>query len=141
MQASKGSAKKLKKLREELYPIQKDVVDKARITESTYCANELSDRNLKPKILDRIAKVLGMRSECLNAPAFRNRREFAYALLENEDIFGYTVRSIDGAAAITTRYGSTSNFFADFIHNWEGMRKKLNDHGVIKEEYEDRKRA
>lgn len=134
-------AKKLKKLRDELHLTQKEVADKAHITESAYRAYELGDRNPKPEILDRIAKVLGVRHEYLSAPAFRNRREFAYALLENEDIFGYTVRDIDGTATIATGYGSAMNFFADFIHDWEDMRKKLDDHEITKEEYEDWKRT
>lgn len=51
------------------------------------------------------AKMLGVRPEYLSAPAFRNRREFACALLENKDIFGYMMRNIDGTAAIATGYG------------------------------------
>lgn len=54
-------AKKLKKLRDELHLTQKEVADKAHITESAYRAYELGDRNPKPEILDRIAKVLGVR--------------------------------------------------------------------------------
>lgn len=41
-------AKKLKKLRDELHLTQKEVADKARITESAYRAYELGDRNPKP---------------------------------------------------------------------------------------------
>ena len=70
-------AKKLKKLRDELHLTQKEVADKAHITESAYRAYELGDRNPKSEILDRIAKVLGVRPEYLSAPVFRNRREFA----------------------------------------------------------------
>lgn len=122
-------------------PITKKVVDKACITESVYRAYELGDRNPKPEILDRIVKVLGVRPEYLSAPAFRNRCEFAYALLENEDIFGYTVRDIDGTFAIATGYGPAMNFFAEFIHDWEEMRKKLDDHEITKDEYEEWKRT
>lgn len=52
-------AKKLKSFRDELHLTQKEVADKAKITESTYRAYELGDRNPKPEIMDRIAKVLG----------------------------------------------------------------------------------
>lgn len=133
--------KKLKELRDELRLTQKEVADKARITESAYRAYELGDRNPKSEILNRIAKVLGVRPEYLSAPTFRNRHEFAYALLENEDAFGYTVRNIDGTAAIATGHGPAMNFFAEFIHDWENMRKKLDDHEITKEEYEDWKRT
>lgn len=133
--------KKLKKLRGELYLTQKEVADKAYITESAYRAYELGDRNPKPEILDRIAKALGVRPEYLSAPTFRNRREFAYTLLENEDIFGYTVCNINGTVAIATGYGSDTDFFADLIRDWEQMREKLDNHEITKDEYEDWKRT
>lgn len=100
---------------------------------------ELGDRNSKPEILDRIAKALGVRPEYLSAPTFRNRREFAYAILENEDSFGYTVRDIDGAPAIVKGYGSAMDFFAEFVREWEEieMRERLDNHEISKEEYED----
>lgn len=136
-----GLAKRLKTLRGELHLTQKDVANKARITESAYRAYELGDRNPKPEILNRVAKALGVRSEYLSAPTFRNRREFAYAILENEDAFGYTVRDIEGIPAIVEGYGSSMDFFAEFVRSWEVMRKKLNNNEITKEEYEDWKRT
>lgn len=60
-------AKRLKTLRGELHLTQKDVANKARITESAYRAYELGDRNPKPEILNRVAKALGVRPEYLSA--------------------------------------------------------------------------
>lgn len=134
-------AKKLKRLRDELHLTQKEVADKAHITESAYRAYELGDRNPKPETLDRIAKALGVRPEYLSAPTFRNRREFAYAILENEDALGYTVREIDDVLAIVKGYGSTMDFFVRFVRDWEAMREKLDNHEISKEEYEDWKCA
>ena len=51
-----------------------------------------------------------MRPEYLSEPTFRNRREFAYALLENEYVFGYTVRDIDGTVVVASRYGPAMSF-------------------------------
>lgn len=134
-------AKKLKKLRDELHLTQKEVADKAHITESAYRAYELGDRNPKPEILDRIAKALGVRHEYLSAPTFRNRREFAYAILENEDSFGYTVRDIGGVPAVVKGCGSAMGFFANFVRDWEEMREKLDNHEITQEEYENWKRT
>lgn len=61
---------------------------------------QVGQRNPKPEILDRIAKVLGVRSEYLSASAFGNYQEAVFALLENRDISGYTVRNTDGEATI-----------------------------------------
>lgn len=130
-------ARKLKELRKELNLTQKEVADKAHITESAYRAYELGDRNPKPGILDRIAKVLCVWSEYLSAPTFRNLQELAYALLENEDVFGYTARNINGTAAIATGYGPDMNFFTKFIEEWEAMRKKLDDREIAKDDYEE----
>lgn len=134
-------AKKLRKLRDELHLAQKEMADKARIMESAYRAFEPGDCNPKPEILGRIAKALGVRLECLSAPTFRNHREFAYAILENEDSFGYTVRDIDGVPAIVKGYGSAMDFFAEFVRDWEEMREKLDKHEISKEEYEEWKRT
>lgn len=134
-------ANKLKRLRDELHLTQKEVADRAHITESAYRAYELGDRNPKPKTLDRIAKVLGVRPEYLSAPTFRNRREFAYSVLENEDVFGYTVRDIDGVPAIVKGYGSAMDFFAEFIRDWKDMREKLDNHEITKDEYREWKRT
>lgn len=51
--------KKLKNLSGELRLTQKEVADKAHITESAYRAYELGGYNPKQDILDGIAKVLG----------------------------------------------------------------------------------
>ena len=98
-------AKKLKSLRDELRLTQKEVADKGKTTESAYQAYELGDRNPKAVILGRIARALGVRPEYLSAPTFRNSREFAYAILENEDAFGYTVRDSGGVPAIAKGCG------------------------------------
>jgi len=138
---ARSLAKKLKKLRDELHLTQKEVADKAHITESAYRAYELGDRNPKLDILDRIANALGVRPEYLSAPTFRNRREFAFTILENEDAFGYTVREIDGVPAIVKGSGNAMDFFAGFVRDWEEMRSKLDSHEIAQAEYEDWKRA
>lgn len=134
-------SKKLKKLRDELHLTQKEVADKAHTTESAYRAYELGDRNPKPEVLGRIAKALGVSPEYLSAPTFKNKREFVYAILENEDAFGYTVRDINGAPAIAPGYGSAIDFFSEFVHDWEVMREKLANSEITQEEYEDWKRT
>lgn len=77
----------------------------------------------------------------MSAPTFRNQREFAYAILGNEDAFGYTVREIDGVPAIVKGYGSAMDFFAGLVRDWEEMRQKHDDHEIAQEEYEEWKRT
>lgn len=134
-------AKKLETLHDELRLTQKETADEAKITESVYRAYEFGDRNPKPEVLDRIAMALRVRPEYLSAPTFRNRRKLAYAILENEDAFGYTVREVDDIPAIVTGYGSAMDFFVEFVRDWEEMRQKLDSREISKEEYQDWKRA
>lgn len=108
---------------------------------SAYRAYELGDRNPKSEILDKIAKVLGVRPGCLSAPAFKSCREFVYALLESENEFDYTVRNMDGIPTIVKDYDSAMGFFAELVRNWEEMCKKLDGHEITQEEYEDWKRV
>lgn len=136
-----GLAKKLKSLREKLHLTQKEVADKAQLTESAYRAYELGDRNPKPESLKKIAKVLGVQSEYLSAPTFKNQHEFAYALLENEDLFDYTVQDINDIAAIAANPGSEKNFFFRLVHAWNEARKKLDSHEITQEEYDEWKRT
>lgn len=133
-------SKKLKRLRDKSSLAQK-ASGVARITESAYCTYGLSDRNPKPEILDRVAKVLRKSSERLSALTFKNHREFAYAILKNEDAFGYDVRDVDAVSAIVKGYDSVTGFFNNLIRDWEQMRKKLGNHEITKEEYEDWKRT
>lgn len=63
--------------------------------------------------------------------------KFAYAILENAESFGSTVRDIDGVPAIVRGFGFAMDIFAELVRDGEGMREKLGNHEIAKEEYED----
>lgn len=134
-------AKKLKALRNELRLTQKEVADRASVTESAYRAYELGDRNPKPEILKRIAAALEVRPEYLSAPVFENRHEFVYAVLDCEDLFGYTARDFNGIATIAPSCDSKTRFFEKFVRDWSEVRKKLDDCEIDEEEYAEWKRT
>lgn len=52
-------------------------------------------------------------------------------------MFGYIVHDIDEIASVATGYGPAMDFFAEFIHGWGQARKKLDDHKITQEEYEE----
>ena len=104
---------------------QKEIANRAKVTESAHRAYELGDCNPKPEILDRIAIVLGVRPEFLGAPTFRNKREFAYAILENGDAFGYIVRDINGVITIAANHNLERNSFSELVRDWEIAHKRL----------------
>lgn len=118
----------------------KKVVDKACITESAYRVCRLGNAIPSQRFWTespRCWREVGILERvCVQEPSW-----FAYALLENEDIIGYTARDIDETAAIATGSGPAMDFFSEFIHDWEEARKKLDNREIIQEEYEEWKRT
>lgn len=114
---------------------QKQVADFAGISETAYRSYELGARKAKPEISERIAKALKVRPEYLSSPEFGPYMEFYYAILENEDILGYTVTKINGQPAIVAKPGASS-FFA-LLSNWNKMKEKLEAKEITQEEYEE----
>lgn len=85
-----------------------------------------------------------MHPKYLRAPSFQNRREFAYVLLENEDIFGYTVQEINGTTAIVTGCGLDIDFLGELIHDRNDMHNGLaaqGERGDRKSIWDNGKRA
>lgn len=92
-------------------------MDRAKIAEATYRTYEFADRNLKFEILDRIAKVLGVKLGFPSAPTFENRHEFPCTILKNEDAFGYTAQDIDRVLAIAKDRGNAMSFYAELVRD------------------------
>lgn len=128
-------ARTIKRLRDKRGLTQKQVADFASISETAYRSYELGARKAKPEISERIAKALKVRPEYLSSPEFGPYMEFYYAILENEDILGYTVTKINGQPAIVAKPGASS-FFA-LLSNWNEMKDKLEAKEITREEYED----
>lgn len=72
---------------------------------------------------------------------FKSWREFAYAILENEDSFRCIVCGKDGALTIVEGYGNAMDFFVQLLRDWGQMREKLDNYKISKEEYEGWKRT
>lgn len=141
---SKGipsQAKKVKALREELGLTQKEVAERAGLTESAYRAYELGDRKPKLGALEKLAKVFGVKTEYLSTPGFRNQEEFVYALMDCEDLFGFEPREIDGTAAIVPGPNAEGDGFARFLQSWCDTRQKLDAQEITSDEYDKWKRS
>lgn len=141
---SKGispQAKKIKALREELGLTQKEVAQRAGLTESAYRAYELGDRKPKLEAVEKLAKVFEVKAEYLSTPEFRNQEEFVYALMDCEDLFGFEPREIDGIAAIVPDPDAEGDGFARFVRGWCNVRRKLDAQEITSEEYEKWKRS
>ena len=102
---------------------------------------ELGDRKPKKEVLEHIAKALRVRPEYLSAPEFGPKMEFFYALLENDELMGYTITEINGRPAITGGLYTVGLTFDDFLRDWNKMKKKLDAKEITREEYEDWKQT
>ena len=92
-------------------------------------------------MLDRIARALKVRPEYLSTPEFKRGLEFTYALLENDDMQGYTVTEINGHPAIIANAKSAGSSFAKPLSEWNEMKTKVESKVITPEEYADWKRT
>lgn len=120
---------------------QKELAERAGVSESAMRSYELGDRKTKPEVAEQIAMALGVRPEYLNAPEFGPRLEFAYALLENDDAQGYTITEINGQPAIVANGMSVGHSFYNLLSSWNEMKRKLDTKEITPEEYEEWKRT
>lgn len=132
---------KIKKLREKRQLTQKQLAELSGISESAMRSYELGDRKPKKEVLERIAMALGVRSEYLSAPEFGPSMEFFYALLENDELYGYTITEINDRPAITGGLMAVGVTFDGFLGDWSKMKKKLDAKEITREEYENWKQT
>lgn len=134
-------AMKIKELRTDRGMTQKELACEAGISESAMRSYELGDRTPKSEVLDRIARALKVRSEYLSVPEFKKDLEFTYALLENDEVLGYTVTEINGHPVLVANPKSTGGLFAKLLSEWSDMKDKVETKEITSEEYTEWKRT
>lgn len=134
-------SRKIKKLREKRQLTQKQLAELSCISESALRSYELGDRKPKNEVLEHIAKALRVRPEYLSTPEFGPHLEFFYALLENDELCGYTITEIDGRPVITGGLYTVGSTFDGFLRDRNKMKKKLEAKEITREEYEDWKES
>ena len=134
-------SRKIKKLREKRQLTQKQLASLSGISESALRSYELGDRKPKKEVLERIAMALRVRPEYLSAPEFGPSMEFFYAMLENDELYGYTITEINGRPAITGGLMTVGMTFDGFLRDWNKMKKKLDAKEITREEYENWKQT
>ena len=134
-------SRKIKNLREKRQLTQKQLAELSGISESAMRSYELGDRKPKKKVLEHIANALGVRPEYLSTPEFGPKMEFFYALLENDELMGYTITEIDGRPAITGGLYTVGLTFDGFLRDWNEVKQGLDAKEITREEYEDWKQT
>lgn len=134
---------KLRDLRQRAGMTQKELAHAAGLSESALRSYELGDRSPKAGIYERLAKALGVRPEYLTAPKFKNRYEFIYALLENEELYGYKASfdSYDHPVLVADDCSAHFGTMRGFLDDWAQMRQKLKNKEITEEEYIEWKRT
>lgn len=135
------SSRKIKNLREKRQLTQKQLAELSGVSESAMRSYELGDRKPKKEVLERIAIALRVRPEYLSAPEFGPKMEFFYALLENDELMGYTITEIDGHPAIVAGGMTAGITFSGFLRGWNETKQKLNAKEITREEYENWKQT
>lgn len=110
-----------------------------------YCNKEIVPILFEYELLkNQLVKTIKSRkrgSNALSAPTFKNKHEFAYAILENENASDILCRVSTGFLRLHLDTDPQWISLLSFARNWKGMRTKLNNHEIAQEEYEDWKRA
>lgn len=112
-------SRKIKKLREKRQLTQKQLAALSGISVSALHSYELGNRKPKKEVLEHIAKALRVRPEYLSTPEFGPQLEFFYTLLENDELYGYTITEIDGRPAITGGLYNVGLTFDGFLRDWK----------------------
>lgn len=103
---------KIKKLREKEAAHPEAACRAQRNQRERSAQLELGDRKPKKEVLERIAMALRVRPEYLSAPEFGPSMEFFYAILENDELYGYTIT------------GSTAPCHHRWLHDrWHDLRR------------------
>jgi transcriptional regulator with XRE-family HTH domain len=139
----KALGNKIKALRQRAGLTQRELAQMTGISESALRSYELGDRAPKEGIYENLAKALRVRPEYLSVPRFKNRYEFIYALLENEEAYGYKAsfdsyeRPVIVADDCSMQFGT----MLEFLNDWALMRQKLEEKEITEEEYIEWKRT
>ena len=67
--------------------------------------------------------------------------EFFYALLENDELMGYTITEIDGRPVTTGGLYTVGLTFDGFLRDWKEMKQRLDAKEITRKEYEDWKQT
>lgn len=132
---------RIKKLREKKQLTQKQLAELSGINEDTMRSYDLGDRKPRKKILEHIEKALKVRSEYLSTPEFGSQMELIHALLENDELMGYTITEINGQLAIVGSGKTAGITFDGFLRDWNEMKQKLDSKEITRKEYEDWKQT
>lgn len=129
-------SRKIKRFREKRQLTQKELAELSGISEGAMRSYDLGNCKPKKDVLERNAMALRVRPEYLSAPEFVRGMELFYALLENDEMFGYTITEINGRPAIAGGLMTAGMTFDGFLRDWNEMKLKLDAKEVTREEHE-----
>ena len=108
------------------------------------CSRKIKKLREKRQLTQKqLAELSGISESALRSyePEFDPKMEFFYALLENDELYGYTITEIDGRPAITGGLYTVGLTFDGFLRDWKEMKQRLDAKEITREEYEDWKQT
>lgn len=129
--------KKIKRFRTAFGLSQKELAQRAGMSEPAIRNYELGNRTPSEKQLKKIADALGISIFAISDPNLENYEGILHALFYLEDEYGIVPKEIDGQVylSIENKKAVTSNV-SDGLRSWNSESNKLKSGEITKEEYD-----
>lgn len=129
--------KKIKRFRTSFSLSQKELAQRAGMSEPAIRNYELGNRTPSEKQLKKIADALGISMFAISNPNLESYQGVLHALFLLEDEYGIVPKEIDGQVylSIENKKAVTSNV-SDGLRSWNSELNKLKSGEITKEEYD-----
>lgn len=129
--------KKIKRFRTAFGLSQKELAQRAGMSEPAIRNYELGNRTPSEKQLKKIADALGISMFAISNPNLESYQGVLHALFLLEDEYGIVPKEIDGQVylSIENKKAVTSNV-SDGLRSWNSESNKLKSGEITKEEYD-----
>ncbi len=129
--------KKIKRFRTAFGLSQKELAQRAGMSEPAIRNYELGNRTPSEKQLKKIADALGISMFAISNPNLESYQGVLHALFLLEDEYGIVPKEIDGQVylSIENKKAVTSNV-SDGLRSWNSELNKLKSGEITKEEYD-----
>jgi transcriptional regulator with XRE-family HTH domain len=129
--------KKIKRFRTALGLSQKELAQRAGMSEPAIRNYELGNRTPSEKQLEKISDALGISIYAISDPNFESYNGMMHALFLLEDEYGFAVKEIDGQLCLVPENkNTTSRTVSKMLSSWNSEFEKLKSGEITKEEYD-----
>ena len=129
--------KKIKRFRTDLGLSQKELAQRAGMSEPAIRNYELGNRTPSEKQLEKIAGALGVSIYAISDPNLESYDGMLHALFYLEDEYGIITKEIDGQVNLAVENkNAASRAVSEMLSSWNSEFEKLKSGEITKEEYD-----